>query len=397
MNSRAKSFTGLTAAAAISMLGVGIVMSSLPERVIELNGGSSALVGLLASCYGLPYIIFQVPFGSLSDRFGVKLFLLFGYFLMALSGLLFYFAASSLPIFMGRALQGAGEIPLWAMASALIAIAYPEHKEKMLGIYSASMYVGLAAGPLLRVIFPSVLMVGELGFMLYSILCVLSFFIILVMVENNKKGSLDTANRLEIRKAFALLSDLPVRITLFGIFLYGCGQGLVFAIAPAWFITEKGFSLIETGMIFTASYVFIFLLQITYGTLSDRYGRRPFIIAGLLLTALSWGIFPYIPRVSSIICVGFAAGSLGGFYVASMAFLNERAPDHLKGTISGAYYFFWGIGYFLGPLLWSFGGRRFGMTEGFMVFSLLLALTAAALLFTGNAGTAPPASSFRER
>ena len=40
MNSRAKSFTGLTAAAAISMLGVGIVMSSLPERVIELNGGS---------------------------------------------------------------------------------------------------------------------------------------------------------------------------------------------------------------------------------------------------------------------------------------------------------------------------------------------------------------------
>ena len=51
----------------------------------------------------------------------------------------------------------------------------------------------------------------------------------------------------------------------------------------------------------------------------------------------------------------------------------------------------------LGPLLWSFGGRRFGMTEGFMVFSLLLALTAAALLFTGNAGTVPPASSFRER
>ena len=392
MNSRAKSFTGLTAAAAISMLGVGIVMSSLPERVINLSGGDSSLVGLLASCYGLPYIIFQVPFGSLSDRFGVKPFLLFGYLLMALSGLLFYFAASSLPIFWGRALQGAGEIPLWAMASALIAIAYPERKGRMIGVYSAAMYAGLATGPALRLIFPGALMLGELGFLFYSGLCLISIFIIFFMVENNKRGAAAATSKLEIRKAFALLTDLPMRVTLFGIFLYGCGQGLVFAVAPAWFITERSFSLIETGMIFTASYIFIFLLQILYGTLSDRYGRRPFIIAGLLSTALAWGIFPYVARVSAILCVGFAAGSLGGFYVASMAFLNERAPDRLKGTISGAYYFFWGVGYFLGPLLWSFGGRRFGMTEGFMVFSLLLALTAAALFAAKSVRALPPAS-----
>ena len=108
--SRLKTFLGITSAAAISMLGVGIVASGLPARVITLSGGDASLVGLLASCFALPYIFLQVPFGNLSDRYGFKPFLLFGYFLSAVSGIIFYFAGSPMPIFIGRAVQGAGEI-----------------------------------------------------------------------------------------------------------------------------------------------------------------------------------------------------------------------------------------------------------------------------------------------
>jgi MFS family permease len=42
---------------------------------------------------------------------------------------------------------------------------------------------------------------------------------------------------------------------------------------------------------------------------------------------------------------------LGVFCVASLAKLNDSAPRHLKGTVSGAYYFAWALGYVLAPLM----------------------------------------------
>jgi len=44
-----------------------------------------------------------------------------------------------------------------------------------------------------------------------------------------------------------------------------------------------------------------------------------------------------------------ASLGLGMFGVASIAYLTECVSDSLKGTISGAYYVFWGLGYFLAP------------------------------------------------
>ena len=175
--SRLKTFLGITSAAAISMLGVGIVASGLPARVITLSGGDASLVGLLASCFALPYIFLQVPFGNLSDRYGFKPFLLFGYFLSAVSGIIFYFANASMPIFIGRAVQGAGEIPVWATAPAIISIAYPNNKGKMIGIYTAAVYIMLSVGPLLVPSMPDIF--GERGgFLFFSSLCFLAFLIV---------------------------------------------------------------------------------------------------------------------------------------------------------------------------------------------------------------------------
>jgi MFS family permease len=41
-------------------------------------------------------------------------------------------------------------------------------------------------------------------------------------------------------------------------------------------------------------------------------------------------------------------------------------PKHLKGTISGAFYFFWGAGFFFGPLLLGKMGLSGYWQMGFM-------------------------------
>ena len=60
--SKIKTFLGLAIAAAISMLGVGIVTSGLTGRVFSLSGGDASLVGLLASSFALAYNNPQLPF-----------------------------------------------------------------------------------------------------------------------------------------------------------------------------------------------------------------------------------------------------------------------------------------------------------------------------------------------
>ena len=384
--SKIKTFLGLAFAAAISMLGVGIVTSVLPARVITLSGGDASLVGLLASSFALPYIFLQVPFGNLSDKYGFKPFLLFGYFLSAASGIIFYFSGSALPIFIGRAVQGAGEIPVWATAPALISIAYPHHKGKMIGIYTAAIYSMLALGPLLVPVMPNLF--GERGgFLFFSSLCALAFIIILITQKNRKALPGSVKESLEIKKAFRLLKDLPVRIVLVGIALYGCGQGLMLSIAPGWLVSVKQFGAMDIGIVFSVLYICIAGAQFLYGPLSDRYGREIFMILGLISSAIAWCLFPYAGKIASTLLLGVAAGSLGGFFVSSMAFLNEKAPDNLKGTISGAYYLFWGMGYFLGPIICGIGGSKLGMEKIFLGFGTFLLLTAATICLIWRKGS----------
>ncbi len=63
-----------------------------------------------------------------------------------------------------------------------------------------------------------------------------------------------------------------------------------------------------------------------------------------------------------------------------MAYLNARAPDSLKGTVTGAYYLFFGLGYFLGPLIAGQLGDIIGFSIGFYMLSGLLGTEAIALI-----------------
>lgn len=63
-----------------------------------------------------------------------------------------------------------------------------------------------------------------------------------------------------------------------------------------------------------------------------------------------------------------------------MAFLNETVSDSLKGTISGAYYLFWGIGFFFGPVIVGKLGEVSHNNIGFYVFALALLIEAVVMM-----------------
>lgn len=373
-------FAWLAAAASVAMLGDGVTASLMPGHVIRLSGRTD-LVWLISSSFALPYIFLQLPIGSQADRRGFKPFFLLSYLLLVICALIYTFTDSCTLIFAGRAIQGAGEIAVWALAPPLISMAYPESKGKMIGIYTACTYLALSAGPLL-VSYCHDFFGDRGGFLLFAACGAAAFFIILFAIPGERPANTGEYKGVQFRGILAVTGNFQARTVMFGTFLYGCEQGLIFSIAPGWLISAKAYSASDMGILFSAYYFCTVAAQFVFGPLSDRYGRKLFMVLGLVGTALAWGGFPYVSKIPATALLGMTSGFMSGFFVASMAFMNDTTPDSLKGTVSGAYYLVWGIGYFLGPILWGFGGKEFGMTRAFAVFSILLIATAAMVVIS---------------
>ena len=64
-------------AAALLMIGVGMIVALLPQRVYAASGSLES-VSLIASLFAGTYLLTQLPIGLLSDRFGAKPFMVWG-------------------------------------------------------------------------------------------------------------------------------------------------------------------------------------------------------------------------------------------------------------------------------------------------------------------------------
>jgi MFS family permease len=172
-----------------------------------------------------------------------------------------------------------------------------------------------------------------------------------------------------------------VKLALLGITLYGSGYGIFLTTLPAWLLREKAFNADHIGIFFSLFYVAISISQIITGRLCGKFGSAVFMVCGL--AAASIGLYAVRMANSSGLFAALAAASLGlgVFYIASMIFLNETVDETLKGTISGAYYLFWGIGMFFGPPALSAASAFIGYDTTLTAYaSLFMAMAAIMLL-----------------
>jgi MFS family permease len=165
-------------------------------------------------------------------------------------------------------------------------------------------------------------------------------------------------------------------IILAGILLYGAGYGVFISVLPISLTGTNEFDAAAVSVLFVVFYAAISFAQIVAGPMSDRIGRQGFMIWGMLTGAIGLGAFLLFPGVWVYIPLGLASVGLGIFCVTSIAELNDRVADDFKGAISGSYYFFWALGYVLGPLLIGALASR-SPWIGYSVLALALAIHSA--------------------
>ena len=380
---RDRSIVGVCCSAFFMMLGVGMIVAILPQRVIELTG-SVSLTAYLASLFAVPYLLLQIPYGRLSDRMGFKPFIIAGYGICTLAGFIFYFSTDTKTLFLGRMLQGAGEAPIWALAPALLSLQNPTSRGRAMGSYNASIHLGLTAGPALGIAVSQFWQANE-AFLIYAGLCLCGTAVVSKLVEDAKRTGEQEQAQLCSRKLIALTANPERFCVLVAITLYGAGYGLFVTIVPGYLIAHKGFGPIGVGLFFTLFYLAVSLSQLFTGALTDRKGEGILMICGLLLAAVGIGLFTKVDQPWIIGLLTLASTGLGVFLLSSMTYLNGSVPDGMKGTVSGVFYLCWGVGYFAGPLAIGYLGKLAGFPACFVGLSFLFAASGATiLLFYGR-------------
>ncbi|WP_346911752.1 MFS transporter [uncultured Roseibium sp.] len=376
---RVTSLFVLSLAASLLMIGVGMIVAIMPERVYAASGNLQS-VSLIASVFAVSYLLAQLPAGILSDRFGARVFLVLGYGVCGLSGLVFFFSPSADGILFGRLIQGIGEAPIWALGPALLSRAYAQSKGRAIGLYNAAIHAGLTLGPLAG------LAIGASGdsnlpFLIFAALCFAGgLAIFLLLPEETRHAEPALSGKADPRALLRVMTEGRHAVLFSGVLLYGACYGIFVSVLPISLTLLNGFGGQETGILFFLFYAAISLSQVVAGPLSDRHGRRGFLIGGMALAALGFGTVFFVPGLWALGPLFLASLGLGAFCVASIADLSEAVQPDLRGTVSGGYYLFWAIGYFAGPQVIGLFGAG-AQETGYAVLGLVLAGQTLAMLF----------------
>jgi MFS family permease len=140
------------------------------------------------------------------------------------------------------------------------------------------------------------------------------------------------------------------------------------------------------------------LLLVPGGSASDRWGRRPTMIAGGILCAAGFVLYATSGAFVQVIA-GAAMRALGGSLIwpAATAWIAESMPRRRHAFFMGLFGEFENIGFTVGPILGGVVWSLAGIQAAFYAYAAaaLLASAVAAVFVESRSRTAVPAGKRR--
>ena len=142
----------------------------------------------------------------------------------------------------------------------------------------------------------------------------------------------------------------PVYVMALTIFIDFAGFGIVLPLLPFW-AERLGAGAVGVGLILTLYALAQFIFTPVLGTLSDRYGRRPVILASLVIEALSLALSALAGSLAILLVARFMSG-LGASNIGSaQAVVADVTPVERRARGMGLIGAAIGLGFVVGPAL----------------------------------------------
>ena len=339
-------------------VGNSILFIALPLYVGKLSSPwfpfpESVRVGILLALYGLVSATLQPVMGGLSDRLGRrKPLILIGLVIMGLGTLGFMLAVRFTDLLVLRALQGIG-VALTIPASMALMAAGTRRASRggSMGIYTTLRMGGFVLGPLIggflqvHVGFDAAFMAGG-GFIFVALL------LVQLWVREVPSEDADGEDRGERSPIFdpGLLSPGIIGTALATLLMAGAFS--MMTTLEEQFNTRLGETAVGFSIAFSALMASRLLFQVPLGRLSDRIGRKPLIIAGLLLMAPSTAVLGLVTSTFQLtlarLVQGVAAAAIAAPAFALAGDLATRGGEGRQMSLITSGF---GLGIATGPLV----------------------------------------------
>ena len=158
------------------------------------------------------------------------------------------------------------------------------------------------------------------------------------------------------------------------------GLGFILPLFPIY-VSQKGANHFELGLIVSAFTISQFFVQPFFGGLSDRIGRKPFMIGGLVCYGLVAALFIFAQTLPQIFMIRMLHGvGAGMIWPAMAAYIIDQSPVEKRGEAMGLLSAIEMMGFAIGPVL---GGLLYGLGGMDLPFlgCTLLAFISAALVW----------------
>jgi DHA1 family multidrug resistance protein-like MFS transporter len=177
----------------------------------------------------------------------------------------------------------------------------------------------------------------------------------------------------QARAKIVLIAAICVFSTQFGVTVIAPLLGMWVEASETPFLTA--------ALIFSAFTIVSTPLTIPGGIMSDKVGRKPLVIAGLLLYALASALFPFSTESYDWIFVRALQGAGAGlFFPAITALLAEVTSSEERGHAMSVYNIGLGVGLALGPASGGLLFDRYGIFVPFFVCAALALLSVVLVL-----------------
>jgi MFS family permease len=154
------------------------------------------------------------------------------------------------------------------------------------------------------------------------------------------------------------------------------GLGFIIPLFPIY-VARKGATNFQLGLIVSGFTISQFLVQPFFGGLSDRFGRKLFMVLGLACYGLVASLYVLADTLSHVFLIRLLHGvGAGMIWPALSAFIIDQAPMERRGETMGFLSSMEMFGFAVGPLL---GGTLYslgGMDLPFLGCSILAFLAA---------------------
>lgn len=344
----------------------------LPLLINDL-GGDAASIGYVMGIFGVASVGTALVSGFLIDRYGQRIFMLIGSFLMFLSSILHLFIVDiGLAIYILRLLQGVAFGLFFTSAATAVSYTVPrEIRHSCLTTFGITTIACFAIGP-----FFGEILIEELGYRAFFIYAssyqVIAFLLCFFSKETNRGESTGSI----FQGFFTILFSERFRVLFLMNLMIAVSLGALVHFFHVH-LEEYGFHI---GTFFVIFAVVAVLIRLSSGRVSDVIERRKIALPALFLLVLSMPLAFFVSSYSQLVLFSLVFSIGYGFaYPTINTMVIDRARAGERGTAVGIFNMSYGTGINSSAIVLGLIVRDYGFFS--MYLSTALFLVAGCVIF----------------